>query len=79
MEYTKDIILDINYKKREILHKLNNLKVKVKDQFKYTKERTISIYKNNKFIISILLILIVLISVDIILLNGFFNILENIK
>lgn len=79
MEYTKDIILDINYKKREILHKLNNLKVKVKYQFKYTKERTISIYKNNKFIISILLILIVLISVDIILLNGFFNILENIK
>jgi len=67
MEYTKDIILDVRYKKEIGLKKINywtsNLRRKIKD---------------NKFIIITLTLLSILIVVDIVLVNSFFELLSNI-
>lgn len=71
MEYAKDIILDVNLKRKEITGNLEKWTSKAK-------KNLIKICRENKFIITILLSLIVLISVDIALVNTFFNLLATL-
>ena len=67
MEYTKDIILDVRYKGRIKLNKINTLLSNIK---KYVTD--------NKFVFIILTSLIILTLMDIILVNSFLNILVNL-
>lgn len=66
MEYTKDIILNLKY---------TNDMNKIKQNNKKIKNKVIKIVKNNKFIITVLIILISLIILDVVLVNSFMNIL----
>ena len=63
MEYTKDIILGVNYKRKLGLAKLVR---SIKD-----------IIKNNKYLFFTLTFLILLIVVDLILVSTFLNIITN--
>lgn len=66
MEYTKDIILDLGDKRKVSLNKSN----------KWT--RTLKqIIKNNKFIITIMVSLLILTVIDIVLVNSFIKLLVN--
>ena len=63
MEYTKDIILSINYNKEK--------KTKRTSSF-------INFIRNNKFILSVVSITIVFMACDIILVNNFIKLLSEI-
>ena len=67
MEYTKDIILDIVYKKEIGFEKLKNWTSKLK-----------KCIKNNKAIIITLSLLIILITIDFILVNSFLQLLTKL-
>lgn len=66
MEYTKDIVLNVqygrkmNFKERKAIKKL------------------IHIYKDNKFIINILLVTTVLIAIDLYMVSNFINLLMSL-
>lgn len=64
MEYTKDIILDIKYKREEGVTKLKNWTSKLKKEI-----------NNNKLIIITLSLLSILIVTDIVLVNYFMQLL----
>lgn len=66
MEYTKDIVLNVQYGR--------------KIDFKERKaiKKLIHIYKDNKFIINILVITIVLIVIDLCMVSNFINLLINL-
>lgn len=66
MEYTKDIILDLGDKRKVSLNKSN----------KWTR-RLKQIIKNNKFIITIMVSLLMLTVIDIVLVNSFIKLLVN--
>lgn len=66
MEYTKDVIFNIKYLK-------NNVRIGTK--IHNIMDKLLSIIKQNKFILSIMAVLIILISVDIILVNSFIALL----
>lgn len=66
MEYTKDIILDLGDKRKVSLNKSN----------KWTR-RLKQIIKNNKFIITIMVSLLILTVIDIVLVNSFIKLLVN--
>ncbi len=63
MEYTKDIILNVQYGR----------KIGLKEQ-KIVKQ-IINLYKNNKFIINILTLTTILIAIDLYMVSNFINIL----
>ncbi|MCI8362736.1 MAG: hypothetical protein HFJ41_06430 [Clostridia bacterium] len=63
MEYTKDIILNVQYGK----------KINLKERKAIIK--LINIYKNNKFIINILFLTIALIAIDLYMVSNFINLL----
>lgn len=67
MEYTKDVILDINYKREIGIVKLKNWTSKVK-----------KVIKSNKTIIFILAMLTILIGIDIVLVNSFLELLTKL-
>lgn len=67
MEYTKDIILDIGYKREIGLRKLKNWTSKVK-----------KIIESNKLIVITLSLLVTLIAIDIILVNSFLQLLTKL-
>lgn len=67
MEYTKDIILNLNYKE-----KLNTSKIKLWTS--NLKKRV----KSNKLIVATLVILTTLVSIDILLINSFLNFLSKL-
>lgn len=71
MEYAKDIILDINIKRKEVAGGLGHWTSKKRETIR-------KIWKKNKFIITILLSLLILISVDIALVNTFFYLLASL-
>ena len=63
MEYAKDIILDIKYKKGELR----------KDKLNIWTSKLVKQIKNNKLIFASLTSLLILIAIDIILINNFFT------
>lgn len=67
MEYTKDMTFNLKY--------TNDIE-KIKDKKRKIKNKIIYILKKNKFIITVLVILINLIILDVILVNSFINILN---
>lgn len=67
MEYTKDMTFNLKY--------TNDIE-KIKDKKRKIKNKIIYILKKNKFIITVLVILINLIILDVILVNSFINILS---
>lgn len=68
MEYTKDIVLDISYKKEIAFTKLKRWTSKIKKGV-----------NNNKVITITLTLLTTLIAIDFILINSFLKILTNIN
>lgn len=67
MEYTKDMTFNLKY--------TNDIE-KIKDKKRKIKNKIIYILKKNKFIITVLVILVNLIILDVILVNSFINILN---
>lgn len=63
MEYTKDIVLNIEYDK------------KGREKNKKYLKKILNIYRENKFIVSILSVLTILIIFDFILVNNFVNLI----
>lgn len=63
MEYTKDIILNVQYGRKINLRERKAIK------------KLINIYINNKFIINILLVTTVLIVIDLYMVSNFINLL----
>ena len=68
MEYTKDIVLDISYKKEIAFTNLKRWTSKIK-----------KVFNNNKVITITLTLLNTLIAIDFILINSFLKILTNIN
>ena len=68
MEYTKDIVLDISYKKEIAFTKLKRWTSKIKKGV-----------NNNQVITITLTLLTTLIAIDFILINSFLKILNNIN
>ncbi len=69
MEYTKDVIFNVNYKDKISTIRLGD---------KRKASKIFRIIKDNKFIISILSALVILIAMDIVLVNTFFNLIITI-
>lgn len=67
MEYTKDIILNLSYKNEIAGKKIKNWTNSMK-----------KVLKNNKLIIGTLATLCILISIDLVLVNSFLEILSNL-
>ncbi len=66
MEYTKDVIFNVNYKDKLGRIILSNKK---------SKSKILNIIKENKLVITVLCSLVVLISIDIVLVNNFIKLL----
>ncbi len=67
MEYTKDIVLNLSYKNKIMSKKIKNWTNSMK-----------KVIKNNKLIIGTLATLCILISIDLVLVNSFLEILSNL-
>lgn len=67
MEYTKDVIFNIQYAKK-----------KEDSRYKKWKEGIINFYSKNKFIVHILSLLLILTSIDLYMVFNFIKILTNI-
>ena len=66
MDYTKDVIFNVQY--RDNIGVIRLKKERIKDKL-------FKIIKNNKFVVCIFTSLVILIAIDIILVNTFMNLL----
>ena len=79
MEFTKDIILNLNFRRLNVFnYKLRNILNKVFSFIKKCTSNFLTFVKNNKFICITLTTLIVLISADMILINIFIKLFSTL-